>query len=188
VFSLGTAAITGLQTPLVELINPYLSYEFISNVKNIEATFPDGSFSMDMDVAAGASITDKDSVVKVNGMNAKVTDKTNRSYFANLYESIVCINIGDFDFAAKPVNTKDITIAITLKDNTQKIINLAVKDENTYYAFIDSAYVGFLVSKDEIYRDNGANLYDYGAWAAYDRLIEAIDGDNGSGVYVISDS
>ena len=188
VFSLGTAALTGLQTPLVELINPYLSYEFIANVKNIEASFPDGSFSMDMDVAKGGLITDKESVVKVNGLSAKVTDNAKRSYFANLFESIVCINIGGFDFAAKPVNTKDITITITLKDSTQKIINLAVKDENTYYAFIDGAYVGFLVSKDEIYRDNGANLYDYGAWAAYDRIMEAINGDNGSGVYVISDS
>ena len=188
VFSLGTSALTGLQTPLVELINPYLSYEFIANVEKIEASFPDGSFSMDMDVAKGGSITDTASAVAVNGISAKVTDDTKRSYFANLYESIVCINIKGFDFAAKPVNTKDITIAITLKDSTQKIINLAVKDENTYYAFIDGAYVGFLVSKDEIYRDNGANLYDYGAWAAYDRLMEAIDGDNGSGVYVISDS
>lgn len=188
VFTLGTAALTGLQTPLVELINPYLAYEFIANVKSIEAVFPDGTFSMDMDVAKGASITDKESIIKVNGLVAKVTDNTSRTYFANLYESVVCINIGGFDFAAKPVNTKDITIVISLKDSTQKIINLAVKDENTYYAFIDGAYVGFLVSKDEIYRDNGANLYDYGAWAAYDRLIEAIDGDNGSGVYVISDS
>ena len=143
---------------------------------------------MDMAVAKNANITDKDSVVKVNGINAKVVDNNKRSYFAVLYEGIACMNITGFDFDAKPVNTKDITITVTLKDSTQKIINLAVKDENTYYAFIDGEYYGFLVSKDEIYRNNGTNLYDYGAWAAYDRLMEAIAGDDGSGIYVISDS
>ena len=188
VFTLGTSVLTGLQTPLVELIDPYLDYEFIYNVKNIEAVFPEGSFTMDMDVAQGANISDEASVAKINGMNAKVSDKSKRTYFALLYEAIVCINITDFDFDAKPVNTRDITITVTLKDSTQKIINLAVKDENTYYAFIDGEYAGFLVSRDEIYRNNGTNLYDYGAWAAYDRLMEAIAGDDGSGIYVISDS
>ncbi len=188
VFTLGTSVLTGLQTPLLELVDAYLDYEFISNVKNIEAKFPDGSFTMDMAVAKNAKITDKDSVVKVNGINAKVVDNNKRSYFAVLYEGIACMNITGFDFDAKPVDTKDATIIITRNDSTQTTIDLAVKDENTYYAFIDGKYVGFLVSKDEVYKDNGSDLYDYGAWAAYKRLIEAINGDDGSGVYVISDS
>lgn len=188
VFTLATSVLTGLQTPLIELIDPYLDYQFIYNVKNIEATFPEGSFSMDMDVAQGKTISDKESTAKINGVNAKVTDDTGRSYFAVLYEGVICMNITGFDFAAKPADTKDISITVTQKDTTQTTIDLAVKDENTYYAFINGAYSGFLVSKDEVYRDNGKNLYDYGAWAAYGRLMEAIDGDNGSGVYVISDS
>ena len=188
VFTLTTSALTGLQTPLIELIDPYLDYQFIYNVKNIEASFPEGNFSMDMDVAQGGTISDKDSIARINGVNAKVTDDTGRSYFAVLYEGVICMNITGFDFEAKPTDTKDITFTVTLKDSTQTIIDLAVKDENTYYAFINGEYFGFLVSKDEVYRDNGKNLYDYGAWAAYDRLMEAIDGDNGSGVYVISDS
>ena len=143
---------------------------------------------MDITVAKNAKITDKDSVVKVNGINAKVTDKDKRSYFAVLYEGIACMNITGFDFGANPVNTKDATITITRNDSKQTIMDLAVNDENTYYAFIDGKYVGFLVSKEEVYKDNGSNLYDYGAWAAYKRLIEAINGDDGSGVYVISDS
>jgi len=143
---------------------------------------------MDMDIAAGGSISDENSVVRANGLNAKVADNEGRSYFEMLFEAITRINITGFDFAAQPENTRDITITITRKDSTQKILDLAVKDENTYYAFIDGEYFGFLVSKDEIYKDNGSNLYNYGAWAAYNRLIEAISGDEGSGIYVISDS
>jgi len=188
VFSLGTSTLTGLQTPLIELISPFLTYQLISDVKNIDASFPDGVFSMGMNVAKGGGVSDKDSVVTINGLNAKVADNKGRSYFALLYEGIIGMSVSDFDLSAKPVNTKDVTITITLKTGKQTIINLAVKDENTYYAFIDGEYHGFLISKDDLYKDNGANLYDYGIWAAYNRLLEAIAGDDGSGVYVISDS
>lgn len=188
VFILGTSALTGLQTPLIELIDPYLSYEFIADVSHVEAVFHEGSFSMDMSVARGAKIADPESIVSVNGIPAKITDSSKRSYFAVLYEAIVCMNISDFDFDTEPINTNDISVEITRRDGSQIIISLAEKDENTYYAFIDGEYHGFLVSKEEVYRDNGTNLYDYGAWAAYERLMEAIDGDDGSGIYVISDS
>lgn len=123
----------------------------------------------------------------MNGVNAKVADQNGRYYFDLLFEGIAYINITNFDFAAKPVNTKEISITMTRRDSKQTIIDLAVRNENTYYAFIDGEYHGFLVSRDEIYKDNGTDLYEYGAWAAYKRLMEAIDGDSGSGIYVISD-
>ena len=188
VFSLNTSALTGLETSLPNLIDPRLADDLISGVKNIEASFPEGIISMDIDIAADGSISDADSVARVNGINAKVTDREGRSYFELLFESIEGISVTGFDFDAKPQDTRDISIIITGKNSTQKIIDLAVKDENTYYAFIDGEYFGFLVSKAEIYKDNGSYLYSYGAWAAYNRLIEAISGDEGSGIYVISDS
>ena len=184
VFTLSKDVVTGLETPLLELIIPYLSYNFISNVKTIDATFPEGSFKTTMEVGANAKISDDTSKVTLDGRNAKVFSSDNRSYFAVLYEALVCIDISDFDFDAKPVDTKDITIVITKNDSTQITIDLAVKDENTYYAFIDGVYQGFLVDRDSLYKDNGATLFDYGIWAAYNLLNKAIDGQV-NGVYAM---
>ncbi len=187
IFTLSTQSITGLQTPLLTMIEPYLAYEFISDVKKIDATFPEGSFSMEMAVPENKKILDDESTVTVNGQSAKVKNSDDRSYFALLYESTVCINITGFDLTAQPVDTKDITITIYLNDNTSTIIDLAKKDENTYYAFINGSYYGFLVNRDELYKDNGTNLYDYGTWAAYERMTEALNGQV-NGVYDVSGS
>ncbi len=184
VFTLAKNVITGLETPLLELITPYLSYNFIANVKTIDASFPEGSFKTSMDVGANSKISDDTSKVSLDGRDAKVFSSDNRSYFAVLFESLVCIDISDFDFDAKPQDTKDITVVITKKDSTQITIDLAVRDENTYYAFIDGEYQGFLVNRDSLYKDNGTNLYDYGIWAAYSLLNKAIDGA-ANGVYAM---
>jgi len=184
VFTLSKDVVTGLETPLVELIIPYLSYNFISNVKAIDATFPEGSFETQMDVGPNVKISDDTSKVSLDGRDAKVFSSDNRSYFAVLFESLVCIDISDFDLDAKPADTKDITIVITKKDSTQITIDLAVKDENTYYAFIDGEYQGFLVNRDSLYKDNGTTLFDYGIWTAYTLLNKAIDGAS-NGVYTI---
>lgn len=184
VFTLSKEVVTGLETPLLQLIVPYLSYNFIANVKTIDAVFPEGSFETTMDVGANAKISDDASKVSLDGRSAKVKSADNRSYFAVLYESLVCIDIADFDMDAKPVDTKDVTVVITKKDSTQITIDLAVKDENTYYAFIDGTYQGFLVNRDSLYKDNGATLYDYGIWAAYNLLNKAIDGQT-NGVYTM---
>ena len=166
------------------MIEPYLAYEFISDVKKIDATFPEGSFSMEMAVPENKKILDDESTVTVNGQSAKVKNSDDRSYFALLYESTVCINITGFDLTAQPVDTKDITITIYLNDNTSTTIDLAKKDENTYYAFINGVYEGFLVDKEELYKDNGVKLYDYGIWPAYQRTLEAVAGAE-NGIYDI---
>jgi len=190
VFTLAASVITSLQAPLLELINPYLSYNYLFSVKHIDATFPEGSFFMDMDVKSGENASDTDSKVSLNGQSAKVTgDSTsnNRSYFSLLFESVACMNISEFDFASTPINTKDISLIITLTDSRQITIDLAVRDENTYYAFIDGEYQGFIVDKGELYRDNGTELTDYGVWPAYQLLTKAISEAIG-GVYVLTES
>ncbi len=190
VFTLASSVITSLQAPLTDLIKPYVDYKFLHQVKHIDATFPEGSFFMDMEVAEGTTPTDPTSKISVNGLSAKVTaglDLKNRSYFAVLFESISCIKIADFDFAATPVNTKDVTLVITLNDSTQTTIDLAVRDENTYYAFIDGEYHGIIVNKDSLYKDNGKDLLYYGIWPAYTLLVKAIH-DSVGNVYIMADS
>ena len=186
-FTIATSQITGMQTPISDLIHPYLDYQFIYDVTKIDATFPEGSFSMDIDIATGGQIVDDASTVLINGRNAKVYNNDGRSYFALLYESVMLIQITDFDFDVTPENTHDITIDVTTTDGLTKKIELAKRDDSTYYAFIDGIYQGFIVNASELYQNNGSDMTIYGAWPAYLRLIEALDGAT-LGIYQISDS
>jgi Domain of unknown function (DUF4340) len=187
VFSMRTAAISGIQTPALELIKAYTCYEFIKDIVKIDAVFPEGSFVMDIVIPEGQKMTDDGAILNLNGQEATVKDSTNRMYYANLFESISTIEITGIDFDAKPVNTKDISITLDRIDGTSIVIDLAVKDKNTYYAFINGVYEGFLVDKEELYKDNGVKLYDYGTWAAYQRTIEAVAGAE-NGIYDIAAS
>ncbi len=187
VFTIATSQITGMQTPISDLIHPYLDYQFIYDVTKIDATFPEGSFSMDIDIATGGQIVDDASTVLINGRNAKVYNNDGRSYFALLYESVMLIQITDFDFDVTPENTHDITIDVTTTDGLTKKIELAKRDDSTYYAFIDGIYQGFIVNASELYQNNGSDMTIYGAWPAYLRLIEALDGAT-LGIYQISNS
>ena len=140
---------------------------------------------MDISVPRDKRMPDPESSLKLNGTDAKVVDSSKRMYYANLYESFSTLEISAIDFDAKPQNTKDISIKIYRVDGTSMTVDLAIKDENTYYAFIDGKYEGFLVEKDELYKDKGANLFDYGIWPAYQRTLEAIAGAK-DGVYDIA--
>ena len=184
VFSLRTAAISGIQTPALELIKAYTCYEFITDIEKVSAVFPEGSFVMDIVIPDGQKMTDDGAILNLNGQEAKVTDSTNRMYYANLFEAFSTIEITGIDFDAKPVNTKDISITLNRKDGTSIVVDLAIKDENTYYAFINGVYEGFLVDKEELYKDNGVKLYDYGIWPAYQRTLEAVAGAE-NGIYDI---
>lgn len=185
VFSINSEVITGLQTPPLELIKAYTCYEFIFDVSKIEAKFPEGSFVMDISVPKENRMPDPESSLKLDGVDAKVADSTKRLYYANLYEAFSTIEISALDFDAVPTNTKDISIKIQRVDGTSITVDLAIKDKNTYYAFIDGKYEGFLVDKDQLYEDKGANLYDYGIWPAYQRTLEAIAGAK-DGIYDIA--
>lgn len=185
VFSLNSDAISGLQTPPLELIKAFTCYEFIFDVIKIEAKFPEGDFVMDIDVPRDYRMPDPESSLKLNGVDAKIADSTKRMYYANLYEAFSTIEISAIDLTADPTNTKDISIQIDRRDGTSVTVDLAIKDENTYYAFIDGKYEGFLVDKDELYKDKGADLYDYGVWPAYQRMLEAIAGAK-DGIYDIA--
>jgi hypothetical protein len=190
VFVLSTEQIYSLQAPLLEIIDPYLHYVFLRDIQHIEATFPEGSFYMDMDVGVGDTAVSDESSVSLDGRNAKVTSddaSRNRSYFSLLFEAISVIKISEMDFISDPINTKDISIIITKTNTEQIVIDLAVRDENTYYAFIDGVYQKFIINKAELYQDNGSDFEDYGIWPAYVLLDKAID-NAFNGVYVLSDS
>lgn len=185
IFSVDTSQYAGIQMPLINMVNTFLTYEMISDVSNIDCTFPEGSFVIDLDVPTGASPSDEESKAYLDGIEAKVTSRNSGgAYISSLYASVACMRMSDFDFDASPENTKDISVIITKRDGTVITVDLAKRDENSYYAFIDGEYQGQLVTVKSIYNDGGTDLYSFGAWTMYEKTKEAMEKAE-DGVYLL---
>ena len=175
VFSIDTTSLSGLQFPLINLVDTFIFFNTIGTVSEVKASYAEGDFVLTLDVPEGASPIDEESVVLLNGVDAKVKSET-AAFVGALYTSNACMRLSGFDFEAAPVNTKDIAIEISMKDGTSHTLDLVKRDQDTYYAFIDGEYDGSLVSSSAIYRDGGADVYNYGSWALYEKTLEAIAG------------
>ncbi len=181
-FSISSMQIKGLDTSELDLIDNYVCYKSVSDVSNIIGRYNGEEFKFSLDVPN--AISDADSVVKLDGREAKVITSEGRSYSAMLYEAVACIDIGGIERDAAPALDPVLTLVITTKDSVTQTYDFVSRNENSYYVFIDGEYSYFYVYKDELFRDGKGDTYSYGVWPAYQVFDEAIGGSI-AGVYDI---
>lgn len=170
------------------LIEPYIFTYQVSDISSVTGTYNGESFKFQLDVPEGKTLMSDESLVDLDGRNAKIMDQSGRSYCAVLYESISCINIGGIDTGAVVNTNRDPVLTLTFvnkKYNTTEY-SFYTRDDDSFYVFKDGTYLNFYVYSREIFNDGGQDTYNYGYWKAYELLKDAISGNNG-GVYVIPD-
>lgn len=187
-FMIAEAQITGLDTPVLTLISSYISNYSASKVTRIICSCGDESFTYDLDVNYGTSISADTSTANLNMRDARVFTSSNRSYAAILFESLVCIDIGGVDVEASPeLIDPYMTITFSTRDYVNKTLDFVQRDSMTYYVFINGVYSNFYVYDRELNRDGGQDTFSYGVWPAYLRTVEAINNQVG-GIYDIPEA
>lgn len=176
IFMVSQDSLSGLQIPLLEQISPVLYTEDISEIKSIQATFPEGSFLLEMDLQKDENILSDQSEIYIDKRNAKVSDSEGNAYFEVLYKSISFLKISELDFQNNPQNMETVSIKIFRKDGSSISVDYSKIDDESYGVFIDGIYMGFIVDKSEIYGEDGTNYSGYGIWGAYELLDRALDG------------
>lgn len=183
IFAVYDYQLDGANLQELVLIDPYICYCYVKDVRLITGQYGDKSFKFELDVPTGKSITDDTSTVSLDGRNAKITDSYGRAYYSILFESIACIKIGGVEINpvlddSKPV----ITLTFQDKSYNQTVYDFYKRDEFTYYVYKNGEYMHFYVYAEEIFNDGGSDTYSYGFWKAYELLSKAIT-ENMNGIY-----
>ena len=175
VFTVQSTKIEGMQTPYINMVNPFIFYTMISDIEKIEYKSLEGQFVLDVDVPKDKSPHDPESTLLLNGVDAKVKTGST-SYPASLCTATASLRFTDYDNRDTPTNTKDISIKVTKKDGTTYSVELAKRDDESFYAFVDGEFHGQIVADYLIHGNGGSDVYGYGAWALYQKTLEAIAG------------
>ena len=186
IFKADASRIELIESPVLSLISEYVFHDTCDNVDSVECTGTTGKFVLKLDVKKEMAISDSNSVVSLDGRNAKVSSESGRSYAAMLYETIFGINIGGIDESAVISENAypDTTIKIYDHNHSVVVYDFYRRSDETFYVSKNGEYTGFYVFKRELYNDGGQDTYNYGVWPAYDILTKAIS--NGiNGVYEI---
>jgi len=187
IFSIETLSLSGLQMPLISMVNNFVTYQMIYEVSKIEASFPEGDFVIELELDKDDSILDPSVTSKLNGTDVKIKSDTSIAFLSTLFTSSACIRMSGFDFEAEPENNKDISIVISLTNGTKKILDFSAKNEFSYYVFLNGEYSGQTVSVDAFYKKGGSDLFGYGTWAMYELILEAMDGAV-NGIYPVKNA
>jgi len=184
-FMLSDMQITGLETPILTLLNSYVAYYTSSEISSISGFYGGENFRLEISLGPSGKYADPDSSVKLDNRNAVVYNSDGRIYASVLFESLATIVIGGIDSDATP-NLADTIMTLEYVTNEYQTtkVDFVQRDADTYYVFINDEYSGFYVTYDELFRDGGTDTYSYGVWAAYQLLDTAIK-NNVNGVYDI---
>ncbi|MBP5180848.1 MAG: DUF4340 domain-containing protein [Clostridiales bacterium] len=181
-FQANEMQISGLNTQLLILLDNYLVYYPATEMSKISGTYGDESFVFDIET--DGSISAEDATALLNMRNAKVFTSEGRSYAAILYESLITINITGIDTEADPEFEPEVEFEYITTGHETITLSFVPKDNNNYYVFYNGEYSSFTVARSELFNDGGTNTFNYGAWAAYELTVEAID-NSISGIYDI---
>ena len=181
-FVISTMQISGLETPILTLIDSYLTYYPASEISSITGTYGDETFELTLDV--DNAISDDNATVNLNMRNLMIKNTSGRSYAATLFESLVCIDIGGIDMEATPSYDPVMSFNYVTKHYQTILVEFVQRDTDSYYVFMDGTYTGFYVYSRELFNDGGQDTFNYGAWAAYELAQEAIN-NAVNGVYDI---
>ena len=185
-FMIAENQITGLETPILTLLNKYVAYYGSSDLSKISADYEGQHFDLVLDVANGDSISDPDSTAQLNLRDARITTSDGRSYAAIIFEAVACIEIGGIDTEVDPEYDPVLTLTFNTKDYETKTVDFIERDVNSYYVFINGNYSSFYVYANELFFDAGTDMYSYGAWASFVLASEAID-NQVNGVYDVTE-
>ncbi len=173
-FQLSSMQISGLETPVMQLLSDYLTNYNAAGISSIRGTYGDASFEYVLDVPN--AISDPGAVVTLNGRNAYITNSQGRrSYAAILFEHLVCIPIAGIDLEANPEFESIMTFTYVTKDYKTTTLDFVQRDDNSYYVFVNGEYSSFYVLSRSLFRNAGTDTFSYGAWAAYELCETAID-------------
>lgn len=179
-FTVAAQQLSNLETPLVNLMDPYVYYTNVKNIKHINGSFEDVEF--EFDIRAENSITEDGAKVVLNGRDAKITDSKGSSYAGVFFQTISCIKIADLDDNYDPKGEPFLTLDILDNDYVNTKIEFIQRGDASYYVVINGEYTGFYVNESELTHDGGSDTFNYGVTAAYRLLVTAID-NNRNGVY-----
>ena len=183
IFAVYDYQLEGANLQELVLIDPYVCYCYVKDIKFITGKYGDQSFKFELDVPNGKSITSDNSTVTLDGRNAKVSDSYGRAYYSILFESIACIKIGGIEMNPTSAGTQpEITLSFQDKNYNTTVYDFYKRDENSYYVYKDGVYMHFYVYAEEIFNDGGTDTYNYGFWKAYELLSKAIT-ENMNGIY-----
>lgn len=189
-FSIDQSRISGLQTPIVNLLNSQIIPFTIYQTNRIECYFPEGDFYMNIDIEEGQLISSDDAFVYLNGQYAKVRSSDNQYYFDLLFRSIVGISIDSIEVdntlsldELDQINP-DIRILFNIDGRRTIEYSFFERNHNSLYLFIDGEYSGLTVSRESLYGYDIGFFPDLGVWGAYRLLEEALDAQV-AGIYDI---
>ena len=172
----------GLEMPLLNMIDSYVVDYQANELSSIEGSYEDDSFTYEINCET--DMTEDGATASLNMRNAYVTTPTGRTFAAFLLENLVTIKLGGVELDASPEYDPVMTFVYNTKNYSSTTVDFTVRDNNTYYVFVDGEYTGFYVFSDELFHYGGEDTYDYGAWAAYLLTRQAID-NAVNDVYVI---
>lgn len=185
-FKLSDSQFIGLDFSETKLIYPNIMNIQAYELSSLSCVYGNESFKLDFNVPAGQSITSSEAEIKLDGRNTKVIDSTGRSYISVLLESLNSIEIAgiimnaDVDTSSGPV----FSISYISGDYTTTVYDFYTRDNNSFFVFKNGKFTNFYVFSEEIFKNSGSDTYNYGCWAAYKLLDEAIKGGI-NGVYDI---
>lgn len=171
VFKMGTAALTAIDKPLVELVNRFVYLASIWEVAKIDFQAGDFSFQCEIDDAQGGD--DENAVFKVDGKDAKVRNSSDDLLFRRFYQSIISVMVSDIEADATPEDRGDIRMEYTMKSGDKDVLTFSEKDEYNYYVFRNGTYTGLVATADDFY--SSARADDLGILPAHDAMMTAIE-------------
>lgn len=166
VFTVDTSPLTFLDMKFGDVVNPFIYMPNISDVNKIELTI-DGK-TIVSDITTVKDDSDKDTF-KVDGKDANMKDKDDKSLFRSFYSSMIAITMAKYESDAKPKGTPEVTIKYYMKPDSEVVkIDLISKDDNYYYAMRNGVYLNRIVLKSKLNDSDGIR-------ESYKALKKAID-------------
>jgi hypothetical protein len=167
VFTIDISPLSFLDMKLGDVVNPFIYMPNINDVNKIELSI-DGK-TIVSDITTVKDNSDKDTF-KVDGKDANMKNKDDKSLFRNFYSSMIGITMAKYEPDAKPKGAPEVTIKYYMKPNSELVkIDLISKDDNYYYAMRNGLYLNRLVLKSKLNDPDGIR-------ESYKELKNAIDG------------
>lgn len=169
-----------LDTPLLELADPFISLYSMSEIEKIQVMIEDTEFTAEISVDDKMTASDESSEFFLDGRDAKIFSQDNEILFVNLYQSITGITIEGMDLQAKPENNHKSQLVFHLKSDQStgesakiRTVEFVRRDDYTDYVFIDGRYAGYYVDSAAVSAPEDNNGKDI--ISAYKNMVYAID-------------
>jgi hypothetical protein len=153
VFTIDPSALTFLDKPFKEIIEPFAYIVNIDTVTKIDVTM-DGqtvtsTIMTDKDKGAVKADKDKDKFT-INGKDATMKDKDDNQPFRAYYQALIGITLDSIEMGAVPTGAPEVTITYTLNKAPGIMkVEFIPKDKDYYYVVKNGKYSNILVLKSQ---------------------------------------